>query len=355
MKLAIINDTHWGARNDNQVFYEYTKKFLDEVFFPYVDEHNIKRIFHLGDLVDRRKYINFNTAYHLRHDLILPILNRDLRCDIIVGNHDVYFKNTNYVNALAELAINRYDKFRIYSVPAEIDVDGIPILLVPWITQDNLEATFEKIQSTKAQICFGHLDINGFEKQRGVIQFDGLEPEFFQKFDIVLTGHFHHRNSKDNIHYLGAPLQFDWNDYDDTKGFHVFDTETRKLEFIENPFVIFKKIWYNDKAKTVNEVIANFNFEDYCGCFCKVIIEEKTNPYFFDLFVEKLEEAGVSDLRVVEDHHNIVDEGDDDIAAESEDTFTVFRNAIEGMSGDIDKDMLLQTITELYNEAQELE
>ena len=59
MKYALITDTHFGVRNDSQILLEYQKKFYDEIFFPYLDKNDIKHIVHLGDLVDRRKSINF--------------------------------------------------------------------------------------------------------------------------------------------------------------------------------------------------------------------------------------------------------------------------------------------------------
>jgi DNA repair exonuclease SbcCD nuclease subunit len=324
MKLAVICDTHYGARSDNLVFLDYTKQFLDKVFFPYIDEHKINHVIHLGDLVERRKYVNINTAARLRRDLLQELGVRQLNVDIIAGNHDVYYKDTNSVNALQELVGRGYPSFNIYTKATEIEIEGIKILLVPWINQENREETFKIIKKTKAQICFGHLDLNGFEMYRGVINRDGYDPGIFSKFDIVLTGHFHHKHSHSNIHYLGAPLQFNWSDYNDTKGFHVFDTETREVDFVENPFVIFKKIWYNDKDKTIGEVISDFNFDAFSGCFCKLIIEEKTNPYWFDIFVEKLEEAELSDLQIVEDHHHFDKMIDEDIISEAESTIEIF-------------------------------
>ena len=65
MKIAILNDTHWGARNDNAAIAEHQIKFYREVFFPYLRENGITTIFHLGDVTDRRKYINFVTAKNL--------------------------------------------------------------------------------------------------------------------------------------------------------------------------------------------------------------------------------------------------------------------------------------------------
>ena len=70
MKIALITDTHWGARNDSAIFANFFSKFYDNVFFPYLDEHNIKTCIHLGDVVDRRKYINFKTANDLRENFV---------------------------------------------------------------------------------------------------------------------------------------------------------------------------------------------------------------------------------------------------------------------------------------------
>ena len=66
MKIALINDTHWGARNDSPAFIEYFNKFFNDIFFPYLVENNIKTLIHLGDVVDRRKFINHYTAYNFK-------------------------------------------------------------------------------------------------------------------------------------------------------------------------------------------------------------------------------------------------------------------------------------------------
>jgi len=354
MKVVVITDTHWGVRGDNITFLDYHKQFLDTVFFPYIDKHKIKKVYHLGDLVERRKFINFYTATRLREDFLGAMLQRGLEFNIIAGNHDVYYKDTNRVNALAELVSGTFPTFNVYTDPTEVEEEGTKILLLPWINQENKEASFNLVATTKAQICFGHLDLTGFEMRRGVIEHDGQDPGIFNKFDTVLTGHFHHKHSHNNIHYLGSPLQFDWSDYNDNRGFHVFDTDSRELVFVENPLVIFKKIWYNDKDKTVDEVIEDFEFGRYAGCYVKVIVEEKTNPYWYDTFIEKLEDYA-TDVRPVDDHKNMDAMEDDEIASNVEDTFTIFKNTINQMDESVDKDGLTAMISELFNEAQMME
>ena len=46
MKVAILNDTHCGVRNSSDIFLQYQERFYEEVFFPYLKEHNIKNILH---------------------------------------------------------------------------------------------------------------------------------------------------------------------------------------------------------------------------------------------------------------------------------------------------------------------
>ena len=66
MKIAILNDTHFGVRNDSEAFRNYQVDFYRDQFFPYIKEHNIKTLIHLGDVVDRRKFINHNTAHNFK-------------------------------------------------------------------------------------------------------------------------------------------------------------------------------------------------------------------------------------------------------------------------------------------------
>ncbi len=103
MKIALLNDTHFGARNDSPIFDDYFHKFYNDIFFPYLKEHNIKTLIHLGDIVDRRKFINFRIAHNFRHKFLQRLWDEKIDTHILIGNHDIYFRNTNKVNAIKEL------------------------------------------------------------------------------------------------------------------------------------------------------------------------------------------------------------------------------------------------------------
>jgi DNA repair exonuclease SbcCD nuclease subunit len=355
MKIAIITDTHWGVRNDSTVFLENNKKFLENVFFPTITSLGINDILHLGDLVDRRKYINYNTATRLRQDFLDPIFGRGFNLHIVAGNHDTYFKNTNEVNALRELVVGKYPNATIYDKHAEIvQFDNLPMLLIPWICDDNRKQVLDQIQRGGASICAGHLEIQGFEMYRGSIVSHGDDRSTFGRFDMVLSGHYHHRSSDGSVFYLGSHGEFTWSDYDDPRGFHILDTETLELTFIENPYSMFKKVWYNDSdANFLNKQVDYSQFKD---TILKVIVTEKTNPLWFDKFIENIESENPIEIQIVEDHLNLALGDDQDIINEAESTLDIFKKYIDTYDfKNINKDKLQNKISELYTEALTIE
>ena len=351
MKIAIITDTHWGVRNDHQAFLDNNKKFLDDVFFPFIDAHSIVDVIHLGDLVDRRKYLNINTAKRLRDDFIGPLHARGIRAHLTIGNHDTYYKNTNSVNSIREFY---KDDFTIYEQATTVEFDGVPILLMPWICDDNRDHALESIRTTNAQICMGHLELSGFEMYRGSPLSHGDDPSLFNRFDLVCSGHYHRRSTSGNIHYLGSHAEFTWSDYDDPKGFHILDTETRELAFIENPYKMFRKLWYNDKDKSTEEVLER-DFAKYAGAYVKLIVTNKDNPFNFDLFTSKLYEAGPIEVTIVEDHRNMDAISEADLVNETEDTLTILSKYIKTIESNVDNERLDILMRSLYNEALQME
>ena len=270
---------------------------------------------------------------------------------IIAGNHDTFYKNTNEVNSLNELVSGKYDNVHIWDqLPINWNFDGTNILLLPWICDENRDATLEAIKNSKSPIVMGHLELNGYEMYRGHISDHGDDPKIFDKFDLVCSGHYHTRSNSSNIFYLGTPAQYTWSDYNDDKGFHILDTETRTLTFIQNPYTSFKKFFYDDLNKQMDEVLL-FDANEFKDCYVKVVVKNKTNPYWFDLVIDRLEKSGAADLQVVEDHFNLDLEADSDIVNEAEDTMSIVRKFIGSMNINTDKKRVETIIQNLYIEA----
>tara|TARA_R110000868_G_scaffold195324_1_gene441011 strand:- start:1409 stop:1849 length:441 start_codon:yes stop_codon:yes gene_type:complete len=141
-----------------------------------------------------------------------------------------------------------------------------------------------------------------------------------------------------------------WSDYDDPRGFHILDTETRELEFIANPRNIFHKLWYDDTNMSVND-ITDLKFQkELTNSYVKVIIKNKSNPYLFDLWMNKLIEVGCADIKTVEDHMNL-DVMDEDLIDEAEDTLTILKKYVEGLEIRNNKSRVDSIVETLYQEA----
>ena len=348
MKIALITDTHFGARNDNAAFLDYFEKFYEEIFFPYLDAEGITTIIHLGDIVDRRKYISYVTLRRMKDMFIDQCEKRGIDLHVIIGNHDVPYKNTNEINSMKELFGDSHVNY--YWKPETVTFDDFRILLMPWINADNWNDALDAINDTIASHCFGHLDITGAMMDRGNKNEHGMSHKYFDKFELVCSGHFHHKNMYNNIQYLGCPYEMTWIDYQDPKGFHVFDTATRELEFVRNPYSMFHKVFYNDDGKDFEE-IKNFDASMYENTFVKVIKMNCDNPYWFDVFMDKIVKANPINIQVVDDNLNLNLESADDLVDEAEDTLTIMSNYIKQMPDNVPKSKLDGLMRSLYNEA----
>jgi hypothetical protein len=334
------------VRGDSEPFDNSARRFFTEQFFPYLKSHDITDVIHLGDLFDRRKHINFQILHNCREYFVEPM--KDYTMHIIPGNHDVYHKNTNRVNALSLLFGDGPTNIQS---PTEIVLDGRLIAMIPWITDDNRTETEAFLKKTKAKVCMGHFDIVGFKMNNRTVCEHGIDPATFKKFDLVLSGHFHHKSHGGNIHYLGTQYEHTWDDFESEKGFHVLDTDTLELEFIKNPNVMHRKLYYDDEkgVPTAKELAI------YKGCLVKLVVLKKTDYAKFDGVVEKLYAVGVLDLKIVEDLTDFEDEAVDSGEVDLEDTGSILSNYIDDVDIQLDKDRLKTLMRTLFIEAQNTE
>ncbi len=353
MKIAIITDMHLGVRGDSKVFLDHQEKFFSEVFFPYIDVNDIKIVLDLGDTFDRRKYINYVTLNRAKKFFFNQLKERNIEYHAITGNHSVYYSNTNEINSM-DLLLQEYDNFHIYeSAPVDLTFGSTNVVMVPWLTKDNIQNSLDVLKTSKAHICMGHVDIVGFEMLKGTLCSHGLNKEVFTHFESVYSGHFHHPSEYGNINYLGAPYEMTWSDHGGKRGFRVLDTETRDLEWVLNPFPVFHKIEYDDADMSVEDVEA-LDVSNIKNAFVKVVVKNRTNPYVYDLFLDKLSDSGASDVKSIEDSLNLEDSGVEDILDESADTKDILHSYIETLDTAANKQAIKQIVDELYNEALSL-
>jgi DNA repair exonuclease SbcCD nuclease subunit len=351
MKVAILNDTHAGVRQSSEIFMDYQEKFYRDVFFPYLEEHGIKKIVHLGDYYENRTSINFKALNHNRRIFLDELRVRGIHMDIIPGNHDCYYKNTNNLNALKELLGHYMNEVNIIEEPTVMNYDGLNFALIPWINNENEEKIKYFINTCKADILGAHLELSGFEMQAGIPCHDGMDAGLFHRFDMVLSGHFHTKSTMGNIHYLGSQMEFMWSDCNDRKYFHVLDTDTRELTSVENPITIFEKILYNDKEKDPNLIDVR-KLDDK---FVKVIVVNKTKPAEFEKFLDRVNFQKVHGLQIAENFQDFVGTNVEDSKISVDSTDELLYSYIDAVDTDLSKDKIKSMVRELMIEAQSLE
>jgi DNA repair exonuclease SbcCD nuclease subunit len=345
MKIAVITDLHWGVRNNSIFFLEQQEKFFYSVFFPYLEEHGITNVWILGDFFENRKMINVQIMN--RASLFLEEFEkRGINVYCLIGNHDIVFKNTNEISSLVPTtkAFSNIKLIRLYD---EIDFDGLKVGFISWISPDVKDQCLTWLRSTDAKVICGHFEINSFEIIRGVVCNNGLEPSLFERFDAVYSGHFHIKSSNGIIQYLGNAYQTNWGEAGYEKGFHIFDTKTKTLEFIKNPVDIYATIRYNDEFD-----IVDFDASAYQQKIVRVLAESKKskNKKRLEILIEKVSSVCQS-IELIEDKEVIVDFDD---GTPISDTVQLITQFIESCQIDhLDKAQLHDIIFDIYKEAIE--
>lgn len=355
-KIALITDTHFGSRGDSIIFLDYMEKFYKEIFFPYLEKNEINIVIHLGDVFDRRKFVNFVTLKRSKEMFFDELKKRNIFSYIIAGNHDCFYKNTNSINNI-ELIVQHYAMDNIHPIinhPELINIGGIDFAMVPWICPENEKECIKFIKQCPTDLCFGHFAINGFAMYQGHIEEHGLSKDLFDKFDMVFSGHFHHKSSNGKIYYLGNPYEITWSDYNDRKGFHIFDTETRNLEFIENSFHMFHKITYNEHFpffKSKSYIHQKEFFDRFPGTYVKVISETKTNIKEYENFLNLLYETNPFNIDLIETYSDVIELEMDDETTEN--TAALIETYIDSSSIDdsLNKKILKKYMMEAYHQA----
>ena len=346
MKVAIITDQHFGCRKNSKLFHDYFLKFYNNVFFPTLEKEGITTVINMGDTFDSRKGIDFAALTWAKDNYFDRLRDMGITVHTIVGNHDIYYKNTNDINAI-DLLLREYDNIPIYEETVPIEVGGLSILLVPWINSENREKSVAMINKSNSPVCMGHLELNGFRATPGHMMEHGMEWDIFKKFKKTFSGHYHCRSNQDNIYYLGNPYEMFWNDVnDENRGFHIFDTETLEHTPVNNPYRLHHVIYYNDHDYQL------FDARELKNKIVKVVVRKKSDRVKFEKFIDKLYNSNVAELKVVENF--ILHDVENFEAFESENTLSILNRYVEEAQVDLDKSRIQQMIQDAYQEACEM-
>ena len=346
MKVAIITDQHFGARKSSKILHDYYGKFYKDIFFPYLKENNITTVVDMGDTFDNRRTIDLWAIDWARTNYFDVLHEMGIRVHTVVGNHTAYYKDTNEINTI-DLLLKQYDNITTYAEVQEIKLGDLNVLLVPWINSENEETTFDTIRNSQSKVAMGHLELNGFRAHRGHVMEDGMDIDAFEKFDKVYSGHYHTRSDNGKIYYLGNPYEMFWNDVNDPRGFHIFDTETTEHTPVNNPYSIFYNIYYEDTPHQL------FDASEYKDKIVKVIVRKKTEQKRFEKFLDKLYSVGVHELKIVENF--VIQDNEEFEVEETENTISILNRYIDESDMDCDKSVVKGILQKIYSEACEVE
>ena len=345
MKIGVISDTHWGAKKGSKHLHDYFELFYKNVFFPALEEHGVETVIHMGDAFDSRKSIDYQSLEWAKRVVFEPLKQYDVH--MIVGNHDCYYKNTNNVNSPA-LLLKDYPNIKTYSSPTNTKVGGTDMTFIPWICSENYDETLKVVKKSKAKVAMGHLELKGFRVNKHLVMEEhGLEANLFSNFTKVFSGHYHTRSDNGTVFYLGNPYEMYWTDVNDTRGFHIFDTETLEHTPINNPYKLFYNIYYEDTPHQT------FDASEYSNKIVKVIVRKKSKQKDFEKFIDKLYKVSIQDLKIVENFE--IQENENFVIDEEENTISILNRYIDESECDFDKSTIKGIFQDLYKQACEVE
>jgi DNA repair exonuclease SbcCD nuclease subunit len=296
MKLLILGDTHFGARNSSSTFNDYFKSVIENEIFPLLKARKIDTILQMGDLFDNRKTVSFPILAEVRKYFFQRLQDENIHLVTLVGNHDSANRDTISINS-QRLLLGDFDNVTIVDSPYEFG----NILVVPWICEDNKAVIEKAIVETNLQYCAGHFELAGFSMYRGGEKAKkGQSPDDLKKFQTVFSGHYHTSSRNGNILYVGTPYEITWADYADQKYVWIFDDTTGELE----PVPIQTKMFYTIEYGADKPVPDHLK-----GKSIKIIVDGGDKDFGqFEKFVSAVSEQSPLELRVVMKSNDTLDQ-----------------------------------------------
>ena len=214
-RAAVFTDLHIGLKSNhpqhNQDCLNFVQWFVDTAREQQCDVAIV-----CGDYHNHRNSINIlSLNYSLK---CLELLNRSFSTVyFLVGNHDLYYRQNRNVNSV-EFA-KYLDNIVVVNDVLKV---GDDVTFLPWLL-DNELAICKKLNT---KYVFGHLELGGFYMNSQVLMPDHgeINDTWFSGAETVFTGHFHRRQSRKNIHYIGNAFPHNYSDAgDDARGMMILE------------------------------------------------------------------------------------------------------------------------------------
>lgn len=368
--IAFLGDTHFGIKSFNQSFFENQIKFYEEQFFPYLLKHNITQVIQTGDLWDNRNFMNNLILQQFKNRFAKWFVDNKVHLHTLLGNHDIYYKNT-LDTSFQSTNLNEFSEYvHYYNTQEIIHIDGYKVLFVPWVIDYD---DFDVENTENVDLVVGHFDLKGFELENNIISQVGFEQQDFEKYELVITGHYHKKTRKDNIFYIGSPYQLTWNDFCDDRGFVLLDKKY-ETTFIENTASVkHVRIYYTEKNGIATfyvhglrgETKQKVSFETVCEIcssnFIKLIVQSLESDDSFDMYYKILLDKTVNGKLEIVFESKMYDDFDEErflseTMKNEMELVELFGNFVNHISipSEIKKSTLINLFTKLHSQGEQL-
>lgn len=254
-RWLVIGDCHFGEKGDSEKFNSNVLEFM-RWSCKTGKKHNVDKVIQLGDWFHSRNKIQVQTlSYGIEGARILSNeFGRD-NVFVIEGNHDLYY-------------LNRLDISSVTALRPYVTIVDKPMKLndkcfaTPWIVDGEMWDTVINASKDNS-FLFAHLELNGFMVNDAYEMEHGLSHKELKDYELVLTGHYHSLQTKDNILYVGTPYPITMNEANEDHGVFIFDDETLELEFVKYDAikVISLKLSEIDKLDTIDPINTSIRIE----------------------------------------------------------------------------------------------
>ena len=230
-KCAIFTDIHFGRKNNSDLHNQDCLRFIDWCCDKVKADSTIDSIFFTGDWFEHRSNVGAVTLHYSYigakklNDLGIPVY-------FVMGNHDMTLRNKRDI-----FTTNHFESLNNFKIINEepLILEQNNAVIFPYLFPEEYHSVLPKY--TNYDVWFGHFEFKGFVAvgENKVLE-HGSDHKIFNKPKRIFSGHFHQRQDKDNVHYIGNTFPMDFGDANDSdRGMATYEFASNKLEYINWP------------------------------------------------------------------------------------------------------------------------
>lgn len=274
-KAAVFTDIHFGIRNNSRQHNDDCEDFI-KWFIKTARENDCETCIFSGDWHHHRNSVNVSTLNYTVSNLKRLSDNFET-VYMLTGNHDLFYREKREIHSFPFAAL--HENIKIFNSGPELVGET---LFVPWLVEDE----WRRIPKIKAKYVFGHFELPTFKMNAMVEMPDhgGLKAEDFTHPEYVFSGHFHKRQSKGRVHYLGSPFAQNYSDaWDSDRGMMILEWggKPRYINWQDSPRYI--TINLSALLENPDQIL---NSKTYCKVYLDIPISYEEATFIKETFHE---------------------------------------------------------------------